>query len=565
MAEQHGQKSNQGSNMEGTARDTMKNLLTSKQCMNHRKSLPRRSVEKVNKCIQVDMDLEEENPSVDLTLSPKICLSKKPQQCPGHISPSQQGVSSPSQGQPAMPALLPLLPPPPFLPPRCKIPPPPLLMPGINAPSLPPPQLCSNPECSHLACGYSEQPCPKKTPKLRMKVFHWQKLPSDVVRQSHSMWAMVPSGSKELVEPDYASLELLFCASPTKPKETTRPKKKSKEVTFISPKKSLLLSIFLKQFKCSNEEIANMIQKGDRSKLDAGILKQLLKLLPESHEISKLRSCKEERSELAAADQFYLHLLEVPSYQLRIECMLICEETQILLQCLWPKAQAIRTACETLLTSHRLPVFCQLILKVGNFLNYGHHTGDAGGFKISALLKLTETKANQSRITLLHHILEEVEKNHKDLLQLPRDLDFVSKAAGFHFDAMRAEAGDNLKKLLEIEKRLFLSAEDLKIQHTKFVQGSVSASKDLQEELANIEKKKEELADYLCEDRKKMSLEDVFNTMKTFRELFLKALQENQERKEQAAKSEKRKKELKVEDTKRLKAEHGKSSIFRKK
>ncbi|NXE14480.1 INF2 protein, partial [Lophotis ruficrista] len=56
-------------------------------------------------------------------------------------------------------------------------------------------------------------------------------------------------------------------------------------------------------------------------------------------------------------------------------------------------------------------------------------------------------------------------------------------------------------------------------------QGSLDASKDLQKEFAIIEKKKEELADYLCEDRKKLSLEDVFNTMKTFRELFLKALQ----------------------------------------
>ncbi|NXC45859.1 INF2 protein, partial [Penelope pileata] len=56
-------------------------------------------------------------------------------------------------------------------------------------------------------------------------------------------------------------------------------------------------------------------------------------------------------------------------------------------------------------------------------------------------------------------------------------------------------------------------------------QGSIRASENLQEELANIGKKKEELADYLCEDRKKMSLEDVFNIMKTFRELFLKALQ----------------------------------------
>ncbi|NXN65817.1 INF2 protein, partial [Himantopus himantopus] len=56
-------------------------------------------------------------------------------------------------------------------------------------------------------------------------------------------------------------------------------------------------------------------------------------------------------------------------------------------------------------------------------------------------------------------------------------------------------------------------------------QDSLDASKDLQKEFATIEKKKEELADYLCEDRKELSLEDVFSTMKTFRELFLKALQ----------------------------------------
>ncbi|NXQ47951.1 INF2 protein, partial [Catharus fuscescens] len=56
-------------------------------------------------------------------------------------------------------------------------------------------------------------------------------------------------------------------------------------------------------------------------------------------------------------------------------------------------------------------------------------------------------------------------------------------------------------------------------------QGSLNASKDLQMELAIIEKKKEELADYLCEDRKKLSLDDVFSTIKSFREIFLKTLQ----------------------------------------
>ncbi|NWW73509.1 INF2 protein, partial [Climacteris rufus] len=56
-------------------------------------------------------------------------------------------------------------------------------------------------------------------------------------------------------------------------------------------------------------------------------------------------------------------------------------------------------------------------------------------------------------------------------------------------------------------------------------QGSLNASKDLQKEFATIEKKKQELADYLCEDRTRLSLEDLFSTMKTFREIFLKALQ----------------------------------------
>ncbi|NXF92219.1 INF2 protein, partial [Eubucco bourcierii] len=59
----------------------------------------------------------------------------------------------------------------------------------------------------------------------------------------------------------------------------------------------------------------------------------------------------------------------------------------------------------------------------------------------------------------------------------------------------------------------------------KLSQGSLDASKDLQKEFATIEKKKKELADYLCEDQKLFSLEDIFSTMKTFRDLFLKSLQ----------------------------------------
>ncbi|XP_023783216.1 inverted formin-2-like [Cyanistes caeruleus] len=201
----------------------MESLLSSMHCSNHHKTVPRRSVPKVNKCIQVNMDLEEENPSADLSLSLTAGLSGKSECCPGNTSPSQKDISSHKQS--VMPALLPQLPAPPPLPL------PPVSMPGINAPSLPSPQLCSNPGCRHPTCGCGEQPHTRKTPMVRMKVLHWQKLPSDVVRQSRSIWAVMPSSSKELVEPDYATLELLFSVPPRTHTEKTEPNiKKIKEV-----------------------------------------------------------------------------------------------------------------------------------------------------------------------------------------------------------------------------------------------------------------------------------------------------------------------------------------------
>ncbi|XP_032547288.1 inverted formin-2 isoform X1 [Chiroxiphia lanceolata] len=481
--------------------------------------------------------------------------------------PGMVGIPPPP---PPLPGMGGIPPPPPPLPGMGGIPPPPPPLPGMGG-IPPPPPLLPGMAGDHIEAVVASQfSCPLgmgrpprkavKTPTLRMKKLNWQKLPSNVVREGHSMWASVSSSSEETIEPNYTSIEQLFCFPQPTPKEktVTPVKAEPKEITFLDSKKSLNLNIFLKQFKCSNEEVTAMIQNGDRTKFDVEVLKQLLKLLPEKHEIENLKAFKEEKSKLANADQFYLLLLQIPGYQLRIECMLICEETTVVLDMIQPKAEAIRRACEDLLTSHRLPLFCQLILKVGNFLNYGSHTGDADGFKISTLLKLTETKANQTRITLLHHILEEVENSHKDLLELPKDLEYVSKAAGINLDIIRTESGTNLKKLLELQRKVLSSNDDVKQQYEKPIQDSIGASKKLEEEFETIERKREELANYLCEDPSKLSLEDIFSIMKTFRDLFIRALKENKDRKEQAAKAEKRKKQLEEEEGKRQKGENGK-------
>lgn len=141
-----------------------------------------------------------------------------------------------------------------------------------------------------------------------------------------------------------------------------------------------------------------------------------------------------------------------------------------------------------LLTSHQLPVFCRLILKIGNFLNYvsalrsrphprpqeagrslptpagqphggrgrlqDQHAAEAHGDQVPAEPRDAAapraggapagrpggpggvTAALTGRV-----LLQEVEKNHPDLLQLPRDLEQPSQAAGYVPPTRLAHAG----------------------------------------------------------------------------------------------------------------------------
>ncbi|XP_048456060.1 inverted formin-2-like [Rhincodon typus] len=379
-------------------------------------------------------------------------------------------------------------------------------------------------------------------PFLRMKKLSWQKL-SKVASERNSLWLL---GRNNSISPDYARIEQLFCFSfsQTKRKDQALFKKESKEVTFLDSKKSLNLNIFLKQFKCSNEELAAMVQKGSKSEFDTEVLKQFKKLLPDEHERENIITYKEEKEKLANGDHFYLCLLEVPCYELRIDCLLSCEDIIVLQNVHQPNAKLIKKACENLLSSSRLPQFCQLILKIGNFLNYGSAIGSANGFKINSLVKLKETRANEPQITLLHYAVQEIEKSYPDLLNLPDDLQSISEAASIKIDSIQSEVNSLSQHLNKISDDIESSIDDIKLQFRNPIQQGLTVSEELKDLLKAIECKRKELAQYFCENENKFSLDELFVTIKKFRELFLQAIKDNNEQKQKTTKMKKREKQL---------------------
>jgi hypothetical protein len=64
------------------------------------------------------------------------------------------------------------------------------------------------------------------------------------------------------------------------------------------------------------------------------------------------------------------------------------------------------TACYTFQVrgSAKLKRIMQTILSLGNALNHGTARGSAIGFRLDSLLKLTDTRSRNSKMTLMHYL-----------------------------------------------------------------------------------------------------------------------------------------------------------------
>ncbi|KOB69923.1 Uncharacterized protein OBRU01_16141 [Operophtera brumata] len=356
-------------------------------------------------------------------------------------------------------------PPAPAPPPPCTPPPPPV----FHSTPIPPPA-----PVVELKLPQQETPIPK----TKMKTINWNKIPNNKIQPTGSAGSSPRLGRSPI------------CDSSGERK----PRKESSEITLLDGKRSLNVSIFLKQFRSSNDDIIQMIREGSHDDIGAEKLRGLLKILPEMDECEMLKSFSGDLSKLGNAEKFLMH------YKLRIELMLLKEE--------WPStAGYLESAINSILE------VLYIALIAGNFLNAGGYAGGAAG---------------------------QAERKNKELIHFADDTRVLEEAAKASVEQLSNEIKTLALRIKGLTKETQLpnTPSDIKEQMGDFLQVAEQEVSALNKDMEEVESIRKHLAEFFCEDPVSFKLEECFKTFVLFCTKFRSAVSDNERRRaneEQAA------------------------------
>eukprot|EP00903_Cladosiphon_okamuranus_P016298 g15030.t1 len=144
-------------------------------------------------------------------------------------------------------------------------------------------------------------------------------------------------------------------------------------------------------------------------------LQRLEACLPTAQELKTVLAYTGPAAALGPAETFFRALQDTPRAGGKVTAMLFSRQ---FLGSVAGDAEArvktLRLACEEAMSSERLATVLERVLDIGNLLNEGTYQGNACGFRISSLLKLSHTKSpSDKKTTVLHYIVRTIAAKEK--------------------------------------------------------------------------------------------------------------------------------------------------------
>ena len=202
------------------------------------------------------------------------------------------------------------------------------------------------------------------------------------------------------------------------------------------------IAISLKAFKeFSHAELAESIRFLDPMRKIRGERTNFIRdLLPTVVEMKIVDEYAGPDDRLVPAELWFRHLKGIPRLQrkarvLRTMEMFTSDATEVR-----DNFRLLLQVCRQVMASVKLQDVLGMVLRIGNVMNEGTRNGRAAGFKFNSLLRLTQTKTADGKITVLDYLVSLfVEKGESDKLDLLSDFPDCHKASRFLISDMNNE------------------------------------------------------------------------------------------------------------------------------
>lgn len=462
-------------------------------------------------------------------------------------------------------------PPPPPLPPRAAVPtatssarapppPPPPAQPlkmnsaisgGPTPPPTPPPPA---PPSKHTSRGLSNSssPCtkgrspsrttsPRNLNNKKLKPLHWLKLTRAV---SGSLWdeAQKSGEASKAPEIDMSELENLFAAPlPDSNQENHRGKSrlnaslgpKSDKVQLIDHRRAYNCEIMLSRVKVPLHDLVNSVLALEESELDIDQVDNLIKFCPTKEEMELLKGYTGEKEKLGKSEQFLLELMQVPRVESKLRVFSFKLQFRGQVSDLRNNLTVVNSAAEEIRNSVKLKRIMQTILSLGNALNQGTARGSAVGFRLDSLLKLTETRAQKSKMTLMHYLCKVLSDKLPEVIDFSKDLPSLESASKIQLKYLAEEMQAINKGLEKVVQELSSSENDGPISEIfcknlkEFLHLAEAEVRSLASMYSSVGKNVDALILYFGEDPARCPFEQVVSTLLNFVRMFNKAHEEN--------------------------------------
>ncbi|CAI5450921.1 unnamed protein product [Caenorhabditis angaria] len=302
-------------------------------------------------------------------------------------------------------------------------------------------------------------------------------------------------------------------------------------ISVIDPRRYQNCTIMLSKLKLSHKEICQAIMTMDeKSKLPKDMIEQMLKFVPTKEEQTLINEAVQkngngEPTVLALADRYMFEVSKIKRFEQRLRCLHTIRTFRDRIDTIVPCIKGVVNATNALQSSKRFRQFLTIVLAAGNYLNSGKRNGNAYGFELNSLNKLTDVKysTRQDR-NLLHWIIQFIEKKYPDITKLKRDLSTVLEAARFSQSETAAEIRSLEESILLIRRELNIleTPESVPEKEDKFEKVAKSFISSATTEFHNLEKqfkemklKFEECSKYFC-FQSTTSPEEMFSVISKF-------------------------------------------------